>query len=78
MQNANLSKLKYRIVYCSGEEPDYPVTELLNQTQNTKGWHSPKYCEYPCEIAIQFVSGVRVRQIQFLSHHCKISTKVIS
>ncbi|KAM3137982.1 hypothetical protein pb186bvf_009877 [Paramecium bursaria] len=71
-----MSKLKYRIVYCSGEEPDYPVTELLSQTPQSRGWQSPKYCEYPMEIAIQFVNGVRVRQIQFLSHHCKISSKI--
>ena len=71
-----VSKLKYRIVYCSGEDPDYPVTELLTQSPSSKGWQAPKYCEYPQEIAIQFVSGVRVRQVQFLSHHCKISSKV--
>ncbi|CAD8188747.1 unnamed protein product [Paramecium pentaurelia] len=71
-----VSKLKYRIVYCSGEDQDYPVTELLTQSPQSRGWQAPKYCEYPQEIAIQFVSAARVRQVQFLSHHCKISTKI--
>lgn len=31
-------KLKYRIIYCSGEDPDYPVTELLDLGPNPRGW----------------------------------------
>ena len=61
-------KLKYRIIYCSGEEPEYPVTELLDPTPNSRGWQSPKFCEYPQEIIVQFPSVVRLKQLQFLSH----------
>lgn len=44
----NLYKLKYRIVYCSGkwrifntyigEDSDYPVTELLDNSPQSRGW----------------------------------------
>jgi len=69
-------KLKYRIIYCSGEEPEYPVTELLDPTPNSRGWQSPKFCEYPQEIIVQFPSVVRLKQLQFLSHQSKIASKI--
>jgi hypothetical protein len=31
-ERVNLYKLKYRIVYCSSEDADYPVTELLDNS----------------------------------------------
>ena len=61
-------KLKYRIIYCSGEDQDYPVTELLDATSNTRGWQSQKFCDYPQEIIVQFPTVVNLKQLQFLSH----------
>ena len=66
----NLYKLKYRIVYCSGnlflsynlgEDQEYPVTELLDNSPQSRGWQSPKFCEYPQEIIIQFTNIVRLK-----------------
>ncbi len=31
-------KFKYRVIYCSGEDPDFPVTELLDPGANSRGW----------------------------------------
>ena len=31
-------KFTYKIIYCSGEDPKFPVTELLDPTVNSKGW----------------------------------------
>jgi len=31
-------KLKFRIVDFSGEDPEYPVTELLAQSPQSRGW----------------------------------------
>ena len=31
-------KFNYKIIYCSGEDPNYPVTELLEPSVNSKGW----------------------------------------
>jgi centrosomal protein CEP104 len=71
-----LYKLKFRIIYCSGEDPEYPVTELLSNSPQNKGWQSPKFCEYPQEIIVQFSNAARLRQIQFLSHQAKIASKI--
>jgi len=69
-------KLKYRVIYCSGEDPEYPVTELLDPTPNSRGWQSQKFCEYPQEIIVQFSGIVRLKQLQFLSHQSKIASKI--
>ena len=45
-------KFKYRVIYCSGEDSEFPVTELLDPTVNSKGWQSPKFCQFPQEIII--------------------------
>ena len=47
-------KHPYKVIYCSGEDPQFPVTELLDPTVNSKGWQSQKYCTYPQEIILQF------------------------
>ena len=40
-------QLQYRIVYCSSEEEEHQVTELLKQGSNCKGWESARFCEFP-------------------------------
>ena len=58
----------------------------------TRGWQSPRFCNYPQEIGFELgvsissdpsttpVSSarppVRMRQVQILSHQCKIATKI--
>ena len=69
-------KHSFKIIYCSGEDPKYPVTELLDPTVNSKGWQSEKFCQYPQEIILQFAGTVYLSQLQFLSHQAKISSKI--
>jgi hypothetical protein len=71
-----LQKLPFRITAVSSQEEGYPVTELLNHTPFSRGWQSARFCEYPQEIIIEFQSVLRVRQIQYLSHQYKISSKI--
>lgn len=47
-------KFKFRIIYCSSEDQENPVSELLDPTVNSRGWMSARYCEYPQEIIVQF------------------------
>ena len=75
-QNPNASKLKYRIIYCSGEDQDYPVTELLDASSASRGWQSQKFCDFPQEIIVQFPQMVQLKQLQFLSHQSKIASKI--
>lgn len=71
-----MSKIKFRVISCSGEDPQYPVTELLTQSPQSKGWQSPRFCEYPQEITLQFTAPVRIKQLQLLCHQSKIPSKI--
>lgn len=71
-----MSKIKFRVISCSGEDPQYPVTELLTQSPQSKGWQSPRFCDYPQEITLQFTSPVRIKQLQLLCHQSKIPSKI--
>ena len=55
--------VKFSIIQCTGEESGYPVTELQYYTDNTKGWLSPRFCDYPQEMVLQF------------HHHCRMLSK---
>lgn len=35
-------KINFNVVYCSGEDPEFPANELNYHTKTTKGWQSPK------------------------------------
>ena len=59
-----------------GEDSDFPVSELLDNSPQSKGWQSAKFCEYPQEIIIQFTNIVKLKQIQFLAHQAKISQRL--
>ena len=65
-------KLKFKIVYCSGEDPEYPVSQLLSTNPQNRGWQTPKFGEFPQEVIIQFTNIVRLTQMQFLVHENKI------
>lgn len=70
------AKLKFKIVKCTSEDVEYPVSELLSHVPGTKGWQTARYCDFPQEIGIQFETPVHLRQVQFLSHQSKISSKI--
>lgn len=72
-----MSKLRFNVVYFSGEDPEYPAEELNIHSPHTRGWQSPRFCEYPCEIGFELEPGdARISQVQILSHQSKISTKI--
>ncbi|GMH57658.1 hypothetical protein TrST_g2332 [Triparma strigata] len=86
------TKVAFRVVACDEEDPDYPVTELNTHSHATRGWQSPRFCNYPQDIGFELGVGidgspdgtpvtstrppVRMRQVQILSHQCKIATKI--
>eukprot|EP00929_Paragymnodinium_shiwhaense_P035233 TRINITY_DN19049_c0_g2_i2.p1 TRINITY_DN19049_c0_g2~~TRINITY_DN19049_c0_g2_i2.p1 ORF type:complete len:1031 (+),score=209.74 TRINITY_DN19049_c0_g2_i2:87-3095(+) len=70
------SKLKYKVVKCTSEDPDHLVQELLSTAPQSGGWQTKQFCEYPQEIGLQFEGLVHLRQVQFLSHQSKIATKI--
>jgi centrosomal protein CEP104 len=75
-QFAMPSKLRFKVCYCSGEDPDFPASELNAHTPHTRGWQTPRFCEYPQEIGVQFASVSDIQQLQVLSHQSKIATRI--
>eukprot|EP00913_Durusdinium_trenchii_P029084 g27269.t2 len=56
------ARLKYRVVKCSSEDPEFPVSELLTHSSQTKGWQTARFCDFPQEIGLQFETPVHLRQ----------------
>lgn len=73
---SNLAKLKFRVVSCSSEDNDFPVTELLKHGPQSKGWQSARFQDFPQVIIFQFICPVHIQQLQFLSHQSKISSRI--
>ncbi len=67
------SKLQFRLVSCTSEDPQNPISDLISSIGE---WQSSRFCQYPQELIIQFISPVIVKQIQFLSHQFKIARKI--
>lgn len=70
------AKLKFKLVYCSSEDPEFPATELNQHSPHTVGWQSARFCEYPQELGFQFAAPVHLMQLQVLSHQFKIASKL--
>ena len=72
-----MSKLRFRVVHATSEDPSYPAEELNVHSPNTRGWQSIKFCEYPQELGFEIDGGdVKLTQVQILSHQSKIATKI--
>ena len=72
-----MGKLTFAVISCTGEDPEFPAAELNIHSPTTKGWLSPRFCEFPQEVILSFKGNkVRVQQVQFLSHQSKIATKL--
>jgi len=72
-----MSKLRFRVVHATSEDPSYPAEELNVHSPNTRGWQSVKFCEFPQELGFEIDGGdVKVSQVQILSHQSKIATKI--
>eukprot|EP00929_Paragymnodinium_shiwhaense_P070119 TRINITY_DN35491_c0_g1_i1.p1 TRINITY_DN35491_c0_g1~~TRINITY_DN35491_c0_g1_i1.p1 ORF type:complete len:827 (+),score=189.47 TRINITY_DN35491_c0_g1_i1:131-2611(+) len=74
--SSSATRLNYRVVRCTSEDPEYPVSQLLARAPQSTGWQTSRYCEYPQELGLEFESPVHLRQVQFLSHQSKIATKI--
>lgn len=52
MQKRKGKRINYRIVHCSSEDPEYPVSELLQQSPEARGWQNKRFSSYPETIVI--------------------------
>jgi centrosomal protein CEP104 len=68
-------KLKYRLIEATTEDPDYPLYELMRGADSS-GWTSVRFCTYPQEILIQFLTPVTLKQINILSNEKRIPSMI--
>lgn len=71
-----MAKLTYSVIASSGADPEFPASELNVHSPHTRGWQTPRFCEYPQEIVIELAQVARISQIQLLSHQHKIATRI--
>jgi len=71
-----MSKLVFSVAYASGADPEYPSRELNTHSPHTRGWQSPRFCDFPQEIGLQLEAPSRLTQVQLLSHQSKIATRI--
>ena len=50
--------------------------ELNTHSPHTRGWQTPRFCEYPQEVGLALSSQSRITQVQLLSHQSKIATRI--
>ena len=43
MNKSKPRRVNYRINYCSSEDPEYPVSELVLQSTDSKGWQTKRF-----------------------------------
>ena len=67
-------KLQYRIINFSSEDPQYPLSNIIEQ--NGRGWLSNRFCFYPQEILIQFSIPVNIKQINIIINEKKIPNSI--
>ncbi|KAL4423299.1 hypothetical protein ABPG77_004568, partial [Micractinium sp. CCAP 211/92] len=68
-------KLAFTVAACSGEDPDFPASELLVHSHDSKGWCTPRFSQYPQDLTLRLEAPARLAQIQLLSHEFKIAAK---
>lgn len=62
------STLGYRIISCSSEDPNYPISTIQSSSIRSNGWQSSPNPRYPIEIIIDLGSPAEIDTIQFVSH----------
>lgn len=69
-------KIDFSVIQVTGEDEEFPASELNSHAPTVKGWQSSRFCPYPQEIIIQLEFKARITKIQLLSHHYLIASKI--
>lgn len=76
MSHSKARRINYRINYCSSEDPEYPASELVLQSAETKGWQAKRFAPFPQTLIIELLELTHVNNLTLLSHQNKICTKI--
>ena len=68
--------LSYKIASCSTEDGDHPVREIKEFNSQSRGWQSERWSDFPQALVLRFPGRVNLQQLQVLSHHYKIATRI--
>lgn len=79
----SLVTVPYDIVYCSSQDKQFPVSNLLRSSESVErnpvkggGWQSIRGGRSPQTLVLRFPGNAVVQQIRILSHESKIASKV--
>lgn len=75
-KNSQQPLLPFLIHHVSSEDPEYPATELLSGSSSSKGWQTQRFASFPQHLTIKFARKTQLHSFQYLSHQCKIASKV--
>ncbi|BBN12831.1 centrosomal protein CEP104 [Marchantia polymorpha subsp. ruderalis] len=73
--NSGGRSLPFAVVTSSGQDEDYPASELNKGIQG-RGWQSSRFCFYPQELTLELQRPSRIINMQLLCHEFKIPSKV--
>ena len=71
-----MPSVPFLIYGVSSEDQDYPSSELLSSSSSSRGWQTQRLVSFPQYLIIKFPRKVQLQSLQYLSHQCKISSKV--
>ncbi|KAK4884893.1 hypothetical protein RN001_001164 [Aquatica leii] len=69
-------KIKFTVIYATGEDPKFKASELNNHGPTVKGWQSSKNCNFPQELILELEKQCLLTKIQVLAHQYLIPSKI--
>ncbi|CAD7086006.1 unnamed protein product [Hermetia illucens] len=70
-------KIPFNVVFASGEDPDFPASELNTHGPTVHGWRSPpESATTPFDIILRFQKPAKICRIQVLAHQYLIPQKI--
>jgi len=74
--SGNNPLIPFYIQSYSSQDDDYPASELLAASHLSKGWQTNRFAVFPQTLILRLPYTCQVHSIQFLSHQCKIASKI--
>jgi len=74
--NSSLSKLSFKVVFCSSYDEEYHYKGLEHHGPQTRGWQSKRLSPFPQRLVLDFGEEVEVGKLQILAHQHKIPATI--
>ena len=70
------STIGYRVISCSSEDPQHPISAIQSSSIRSTGYQSAANPKYPIEFILDLGSVAEIDTIQFVSHQYKIASRL--